>query len=149
MNSIVVKAFSSELSKVAKAGALRRAGKWLKDSAKWGYHGGDPKHDTGRWAKWLNRGGTALTLGVTAGEAMPKEDPLGRGRSRAERATTGLAEAAGGLIGSGALLRTRFGKKHNIIANIAGGAAGGMAARGLAGLPFKKKAPVSAPDQES
>ncbi len=92
-------------------------------------------------AKSMMAVGTALQ----ARDAFQQEDPTGQGRSRAERGTGLAGGTAGGLLGTGMLMRSGFGRKHPIIGSMVGGIGGTIAGEKLTTLPFKKRRPLPPP----
>jgi hypothetical protein len=77
------------------------------------------------------------TTALQAPAAFAKEDPTGQGRTRAERVTGLAGNAVGGLAATGALLRSGWGKKHPIMANLVGGIGGGVAGEKILSAPFR------------
>lgn len=82
--------------------------------------------------KAMMAAGTALQ----ARDALKAEDPSGQGRSRTERMTGVGGGFLGGVMGTGAMLRTGFGKKHPLLANMIGGIAGSVAGERAATSPW-------------
>jgi hypothetical protein len=139
-------AFADELTKISQdMGARMRAAM----HAGWNGldHNGKAMEGTGwalgnsGWKSKVPLGGKALTA-VTTGMMLPgaiaKNDPTGRDRSRAERVMGLAGNTIGGMVGTGALMRT-IGGKHPIIANLAGGLLGGSLGERIATSPFAAK----------
>lgn len=84
-------------------------------------------------------GGKSMTVGFTALAApsvLKKEDPMGRGRSRLQRATGLAAGTLGGLAGVGAVMRGKV--RPGFMKSMAGGIGGAVGAEYLASKPFNK-----------
>lgn len=84
-------------------------------------------------AKSMMLAGSALA----ARDALRTEDPSGLDRSRAERLTGLAGNTVGGLAGTGALLRTAWGKKNPFLANVVGGIGGGVIGEKVLTSPWK------------
>ena len=123
MNPVTYVAFVDEMTKIALAvpgrAVVRKAGELLRS----GWHSG------GRFGKVMTVGSTAVMLP----EAVAKEDPTGRGRSRAERLSRLTGSTVGGLVG-GAVHPGFF---QSMAGGLAGGIAGDVAGGHLARLPGK------------
>lgn len=81
-------------------------------------------------------GGKALTVAtglMMAPEALKKEDPTGRGRSRAERIGSFIGNQAGGLIG------TPYGLSGAIAGSLVGEGAGKVVGKAFNKITGKKK----------
>lgn len=90
------------------------------------------------WREKLPVGGKTMTVGFTAAglpSALKKEDPTGRGRSRAERLAQLGAGTLGGIAGVGAVMK---GKSPGLLRSMVGGFGGGIAAEHAASLPFRQ-----------
>jgi hypothetical protein len=152
--------FSDELTKIA---LLRPVGKALRNwTAKgWQYTGGEGAARSGwfgregTWREKLPVGGKSLSVGILGAtavpEILPKEDPLGRERSRTERAVGSGAGAIGGLTGMGAALSIPT-NRFKMTRAIGGAIGGGILAERLATRQFRKaklqdQAPVIPYDQ--
>lgn len=145
IEDVTREAFADELTKIAFDAASARAAMHA------GWHGLDHKGSTVEGSGWMlgNKGwrsgtplgGKTLTVastGLMLPGALAKNDPRGQGRSRTERLMGLAGNTAGGLIGTGALMRT-IGGKHPIIANVAGGLLGGSLGEKLMTAPFAAK----------
>jgi hypothetical protein len=84
-------------------------------------------------AKSMMLAGTALQ----AKDAIKGEDPTGQGRGHAERVTGVAGNAIGGMAGAGALLRTGFGRRNPLMANLIGGIGGGILGEKLTTTPWR------------
>jgi hypothetical protein len=143
MNDIMRAAFADELTKIA---GLKTQ---LQGAVNAGWHGhnaqGVPVDGAGwrfsekGWGRKLPLGGKSMTLATTALQlpgALGREDPTGRGHSRAERVTGLAGNTLGGMAATGALMRTALGAKHPIIASMVGGIGGGLMGERLATTPW-------------
>lgn len=138
-------AFADELEKIAftmaKAREAMNAGWHGLDHAGKQVEGGGWMLGNAGWKSKVPLGGKALTVGTTLGMlpgALAHDDPRGQGRSRTERLMGLAGNTAGGLIGTGALMRT-IGAKHPLIANMAGGLLGGTLGEKIMTAPFAAK----------
>ncbi len=82
--------------------------------------------------KTLMVAGTALQ----AKDALKPEDPTGQDRSRTERLTGVGGGFVGGVLGTGALLRTGWGRKHPFLSNLIGGVGGSLAGERVVTTPW-------------
>jgi len=138
LDPVSLEALGDEIEKIAVAKRLGTlVAKGWKDIGGQGARGGwFGKADT--WRRHIPVGGKTLTAVGTAAAVpgvMKARDPLGRERSRTERATTLGAGTLGGLAGFGAALG-RSGKA-GIIKSMVGGIGGAMGAEYLASKPFQ------------
>ncbi len=144
MDETMRAAFADELLKIAfdtRARAAMSAGWHGLDAAGKQIEGSGWTLGNKGWQRRIPLGGkslTALTTAMQAPGALAAQDPTGRGRSRTERMMGLAGNTAGGLIGTGALMRT-IGGKHPIIANLAGGLMGGSLGEKIMTAPFAAK----------
>lgn len=100
----------------------------------------DTATSLGGATKYLPVGAKSLMVAGALGQAqqaLKPEDPTGQGRSRLERGVGLAGNLAGGLVGTGALLRTGIGKKHPILSSMIGGIGGGMLGEKLVTAPWR------------
>lgn len=139
-------AFSDELKKIA---ALKTQ---LLGAVNAGWHGhnaqGVPVEGAGwmlgnkGWRAGLPLGGKSMVIASTALQlphVFGREDPTGRGHGRLERLSGLAGNTVGGLASTGALMRSRLGAKHPIVAGILGGLGGGIIGERVATSPWALK----------